>query len=96
MPSQEHETLVQMIQARPTPESPSIEELRAGFETLTSIFQTPDNATRVAERATQCGVDVTLEPWEGFIHVWQAFGPTVPESQEAVARIGEFIRKHAP
>ncbi len=55
-----------------------------------------DDATRVAERAKQCGVDVTLEPWEGLIHVWHAFGPTVPESQEAVARIGEFIRKHAP
>ena len=55
-----------------------------------------DDATRVAERAKQCSVDVTLEPWEGLIHVWHAFGPTVPESQEAVARIGEFIRKHAP
>ena len=55
-----------------------------------------DDSTRVAERAKQCGVDVTLEPWEGLMHVWQAFGPTVPESQEAVARIGEFIRKHAP
>jgi acetyl esterase/lipase len=55
-----------------------------------------DDATRVAERAKQCGVDVTLEPCDGLIHVWQAFGPAVPESQEAVARIGEFIRKHAP
>jgi acetyl esterase/lipase len=55
-----------------------------------------DDATRVAERAKRSGVDVTLEPWEGLIHVWQAFGPTVPESKEAVARIGEFIRKHAP
>jgi acetyl esterase/lipase len=53
-----------------------------------------DDSTRVAERAKAAGVDVTLEPWEGLIHVWQAFGPNIPESLEAVARIGEFVRKH--
>ena len=55
-----------------------------------------DDSTRVAEKARAAGVDVTLEPWEGLIHVWQAFGPNVPESVQAVERIGEFVRKHAP
>jgi hypothetical protein len=36
---------------------------------------------------------VTLEKWDGLIHVWQLFGPTVPEAEQAVARIGEFVRK---
>lgn len=52
-----------------------------------------DDATRVAERARAAGVSVELEPWEGLIHVWQLFGPGVPEAVEAVGRIGEFVRK---
>jgi acetyl esterase/lipase len=53
-----------------------------------------DDSTRVAEKAKAAGVDVTLEKWEGLIHVWQLFGPTVPEAEQAVTRIGEFVRKH--
>lgn len=53
----------------------------------------PD-AVRVAERARAAGVDVTLEKGEGLIHVWHLFGPEMPESRDAVARIGAFVRKH--
>jgi monoterpene epsilon-lactone hydrolase len=53
----------------------------------------PDSL-RVAERARSAGVDVTLERGEGLIHVWHLFGPDVPESRDAVARIGAFVRKH--
>jgi len=53
-----------------------------------------DDSTRVAQRARDAGVDVTLEECEGLIHVWQLFGPNVPESVEAVGRIGAFVRKH--
>jgi acetyl esterase/lipase len=53
-----------------------------------------DDSTRVAAKAKAAGVDVTIEPWDGLIHVWQLFGPNVPESEQAVARIGEFVRKH--
>ncbi len=53
-----------------------------------------DDATRVAEKAKAAGVDVTLEKWEGLIHVWQLFGPAMPEAEQAVTRIGEFVRKH--
>jgi acetyl esterase/lipase len=51
-----------------------------------------DDSRRVAERARAAGVDVTLEIGEGLIHVWQLFGPSVPESVEAVDRIGAFVR----
>ena len=54
-----------------------------------------DDATRLAERARAAGVDVELEPWEGLIHVWQLFGPQVPEGIDAVRNIGGFFRKHA-
>ena len=53
-----------------------------------------DDATRVAERARAAGVAVTLEKGDGLIHVWHLFGPGVPESVEAVERIGAFVRKH--
>jgi acetyl esterase/lipase len=54
-----------------------------------------DDATRLATCATEAGVDVTLEPWEEMIHVWQIFAPLLPEGQQAIDRIGEYVRKHA-
>src|SRR5262249_33354912 len=53
-----------------------------------------DASTRLAERARKVGVTVTLEPWEDMIHVWQAFAAMLPEGQQAVDRIGEFVRAH--
>jgi acetyl esterase/lipase len=52
-----------------------------------------DDSTRLAERARSEGVDVSLEIWEEMIHVFQAFGAMLPEAREAVAQIGEFLRK---
>ncbi len=53
-----------------------------------------DDSTRLAERARLVGVDVTLEPWEDMIHVWHFFAFMLPEGQQAIDRIGEFVRKH--
>jgi monoterpene epsilon-lactone hydrolase len=52
-----------------------------------------DDATRLASRARAAGVDVTLEPWEDMIHVWQFMASMLPEGQEAIDRIGQFIRE---
>lgn len=52
-----------------------------------------DDATRLAERAKSAGVEVVLEPWEDMIHMWHLF-PMLPEAQQAIDRIGEFVRKH--
>ncbi len=54
-----------------------------------------DDSTRLAEKAGLAGVDVTLEPWDEMIHVWHAFAPLLPESQQAIDRIGEYVRKIA-
>jgi acetyl esterase/lipase len=51
-----------------------------------------DDATRLAERARKAGVQVSLEPWEDMIHVWQAFASMLPEGRQAIDRIGEFVR----
>jgi len=53
-----------------------------------------DDSTRLAERARSAGVDVALEPWDEMIHMWQLFAAMLPEGQQAIDRIGEFIRKH--
>jgi monoterpene epsilon-lactone hydrolase len=53
-----------------------------------------DDSTRLAERARKAGVNVTLEPWEDMIHVWQAFAAVLPEGGQAIDRIGTFIRQH--
>jgi acetyl esterase/lipase len=53
-----------------------------------------DDSTRLAERAKSAGVDVALEVWDDMFHVWQFFAGMLPEGQQAIDRIGEFIRKH--
>jgi acetyl esterase/lipase len=52
-----------------------------------------DDSTRLAERAREAGVDVTLEAWEDMIHVWHFFALLLPEGQQAIDRIAGFIRK---
>jgi acetyl esterase/lipase len=54
-----------------------------------------DDASRLAERARKAGVTVTYEPWESMIHVWHLFAPMLDEGQQAIDRIGEFVRKQA-
>ncbi len=53
-----------------------------------------DDSTRLAERAKSAGVNVTLEPWDDMIHVWQFFASMLPEGQQAIDRIGQFVRQH--
>ena len=54
-----------------------------------------DDSTRLAERARKAGVNVTLEPWENMIHVFQVFAPMLDEGQQAIEKIGEFVRANA-
>ncbi|MEE8166277.1 MAG: alpha/beta hydrolase [Myxococcota bacterium] len=51
-----------------------------------------DDAKRVTASARAAGVDVVLEEGEGLTHVWQLY-PHVPESIDAVERIGRFVLK---
>jgi acetyl esterase/lipase len=54
-----------------------------------------DDATRLADRAKAAGVDVTLESWEDMVHVWQLFASMLPEGQQAIERIGAYVRQRA-
>jgi acetyl esterase/lipase len=53
-----------------------------------------DDTTRVADRARAAGVEVTLEIYPEMIHIFQLFAPILPEGQQAIERIGAFIRAH--
>lgn len=52
-----------------------------------------DDATGFAERARAAGVDVDFEVFEGMFHVFQMGGPYMPESKDALLKIGSFCRE---
>lgn len=49
------------------------------------------DSLRLAERAKQAGVQITLEIWEGMWHFFQSFSAIVPEARQAVEQVGAFI-----
>jgi monoterpene epsilon-lactone hydrolase len=51
-----------------------------------------DDSVRFAKRAKAAEVDVTLDVCPDMIHVFAMLAPVVPESQQAISRIAEFIR----
>ncbi|HEY1959639.1 MAG TPA: alpha/beta hydrolase [Polyangiaceae bacterium] len=54
-----------------------------------------DDAARFADKARAAGVDVTLDAFDGVFHVWHFLAGIAPESDDAIARIGKFVRAHA-
>jgi acetyl esterase/lipase len=52
-----------------------------------------DDSTRFAARARAAGVDVTLEVWDEMPHVWHAFAGLLPESGQAIERIGSWLQQ---
>jgi acetyl esterase/lipase len=53
-----------------------------------------DDGVRVAHRAQQAGVPVSLRLWARVPHVWQFFAAFVPEARESLAMAAEFIAQH--
>jgi acetyl esterase/lipase len=51
------------------------------------------DAERLAERIRAAGGEVEYQPEDGLFHCYQLF-PLYPEAQDAVDRIGAFVRKH--
>jgi len=52
-----------------------------------------DDTTRIAPKLKAAGVDVTVEVWDEMIHVWHLFAPMLDKGQEAIDRIGAFVRQ---
>jgi acetyl esterase/lipase len=51
------------------------------------------DATRFAAAAEEAGTEVKLEVWDEMIHVWHFFATILPEGQQAIEGIGQFIRQ---
>ena len=54
-----------------------------------------DDSRKLAERARQAGVVVTLRVWDGMFHAFPIFA-FLPEAREAIAEMAEFIAARAP
>jgi monoterpene epsilon-lactone hydrolase len=54
-----------------------------------------DDALRLAARARDCDVEVTLEVHPDMVHVFQLFAAFAPEAQRALRRAADFVRAHA-
>ena len=52
-----------------------------------------DDSVRFVERARAEGVEATLDVWDDMIHVWQLFAMMLPEAQQAIDRIGAFVKE---
>jgi len=77
--------------------SPGYADLR-GLPPLLSQVGTAEllvyDSIWLAVRAKSAGVDVSLELWQEMIHGWLLFAYILPEGQQAIERIGEFVREH--
>lgn len=51
------------------------------------------DSIRLAENAKAAGVNIQLEVWPEVWHVWHAWAATLPEGQEAIDQIGQFVRQ---
>jgi len=59
-----------------------------------SIETLLDDAHALTQRAQAADVPVELEVWEDMPHMWHHFASILPEAQQAIAHIGEFVRKY--
>ncbi|WP_372461078.1 alpha/beta hydrolase [Rhodococcus yananensis] len=61
--------------------------IQTGSEEMTFV-----DAEVIAHRLAAAGVHTELQVWEKQVHVFQAAASVVPESGQAIARIGTFVR----
>lgn len=54
-----------------------------------------DDSTRLADKARVAGVEVTLDIAQDMVHIWPFFAAILPEGQQAIERVGAFVRTHA-
>jgi acetyl esterase/lipase len=81
------------------PKSPLAAPLHANLEGLPPLLihvgdaeTLLDDSTRVTEKAKRAGVKVDLEIWPEMPHVWHLFAPFLPEGQQAIEKIGQYVQ----
>ncbi|MGF7045906.1 acetyl esterase/lipase [Paenibacillus sp. DS2015] len=82
-----------------TEEIPLLSPLRMNLEGLPDLLIQVgdhevllDDATRFADRATAAGIGVHLEVWENMWSVFQFLAYMLPEAQQAIVNIGQYVR----
>lgn len=85
------------------PRDPLVSPIHADLQGLPPIYLQAGDAEILydmirafAEQARARGHDTTLDVWPGMNHDFQAFGDAIPESREALARLGEVVARHVP
>jgi acetyl esterase/lipase len=53
-----------------------------------------DDATRLAARLAEAGVEVSLTVRPGMIHVYPAYPDLAPEADDALAEVDAFLKRH--
>jgi len=53
-----------------------------------------EDSTRFAAAAGSANVDVTLEIWPDMIHAWPMWNAHLEPGRRALARAGDFVRRH--
>ena len=69
-----------------------LRELPPLLSIVGSIETLLDDARALTEKARAAGVEALLEVWDDMPHVWTHFASILPEGQQAVDRIGDFMR----
>jgi epsilon-lactone hydrolase len=74
--------------------SPALADL-AGFPPMlihvSAVEALRDDSTALAKAAESVGVDVIVEYWQDVVHCWHAYAPVLPEANDALARMGEWL-----
>ena len=85
---------------RVSPSNPLVSPLRADLSglppTLIHVSDSEmllDDARRYTSKAREAGSPVTLRIWPGMFHVWHIFTPRLPEADEALKEIGNFLNQ---
>jgi monoterpene epsilon-lactone hydrolase len=79
--------------------SPLFADLRGLPPTLIQVGSDEillDDSARLDEKLKAAQVSTRLVIWQGMWHVFQVFAPYVPEGQQAILQVGEFIRERIP
>ena len=100
---EEMEFLVKLYIGDNDSKDPLISPLYADLHDLPPLFiqvgsaeMILDDSLRIAKKAEEAGVDVTLDVGEGLPHVFALFFQYAPESKRAIERVCEYISRYIP
>lgn len=92
------EQVVERVLAGLDPTDPAVSPINADLTGLPATFITAGStellycdAEIMAVRLVAAGVPIRLQVWDQQLHVFQMFGPLLPESREALRDIGRFV-----